>query len=302
MSETTQRLGGFVFSGCFIFVTEGPTTALMPSKYWDEARARRAQAFRFDFPERTLAGQTVIVAGGSGGLGAATSILLAREGARLIVGYRSNQSRARELQRQIRSEFPDAIAPVLIEGDLGDAQVRAQYFEAIASVPGAFAGAVIFPGDPARVPLAELNRESMAASLEANFTAPLLFARDAGEILERGTGGGIVLIASMQAVGPFPGSVNYAAPKAALVHAARILAQQWKNTRVNVVAPGATTAGMAASSVQSGKYDRYVESTTIPRFGRAEDVARAVRFLLEPDNYINGQTLVVDGGLTARRG
>jgi pteridine reductase len=106
----------------------------------------------------------------------------------------------------------------------------------------------------------------------------------------------------MQAVAPFPGSINYAAPKAALLHAARILAQQWKNTRVNVVAPGATTAGMAASSVQSGKYDRYVESATIPRFGRAEDVARAVRFLLEPDNYINGQTLVVDGGLTARRG
>jgi NAD(P)-dependent dehydrogenase (short-subunit alcohol dehydrogenase family) len=273
----------------------------MPSKYWDKARARREQTFRFDFPERTLAGKTVIVAGGSGGLGAATSILLAREGARLIVGYRSNQSRARELQRYIQSEFPDAIAPVLIQGDLRDPQVRAQYFEAIAGAQEAFAGAAIFPGDPARVPLAELDRESMAASLEGNFTAPLLFARDAGEILERGGGGGIVLIASMQAVAPFPGSVNYAAPKAALLHAARILAQQWKNARVNVVAPGATTAGMAASSVQSGKYDRYVDSGTIPRFGRAEDVARAVRFLLEPDNYINGQTLVVDGGLTARR-
>lgn len=117
----------------------------MPSKYWDEARARREQTFRFDFPERTLAGKTVIVAGGSGGLGAATSILLAREGARLIVGYRSNQSRARELQRQIQSEFPDAIAPVLIEGDLGNPQVRTRYFEAIAGAPEAFAGAAIFP-------------------------------------------------------------------------------------------------------------------------------------------------------------
>jgi NAD(P)-dependent dehydrogenase (short-subunit alcohol dehydrogenase family) len=274
----------------------------MPSKYWDAARARREQTFRFDFPDRALAGKSIIVAGGSGGLGAATSILLAREGARLILGYRSNESRARALQRQIQSEFPDAIAPVLIAGELADPQVRTRYFDALTGSAHSFAGAVIFPGDPARVPLAELDRESMAASLEANFTAPLLFARDAGEILERGGGGGIVLIASMQAVAPFPGSVNYAAPKAALVHAARILAQQWNNTRVNLVAPGATTAGMAASSVQSGKYDRYVESGTVPRFGRAEDVARAVRFLLEPDNYINGQTLVVDGGLTARRG
>jgi len=278
----------------------------MPSKYWDEARALAEQRFRFDFPERTLSGKTVIVAGGSGGLGAATSILLAREGARVIVGYRSNEARARELRHLIEVEYPDAIAPLLIEGDLAEPTVRTRYFDAVTvgaeSKSTPFAGAVVFPGDPARVPLAELDRESMAASLERNFIAPLLFARDAGEILEKGGGGGIVLVASMQAVTPFPGSVNYAAPKAALVHGSRILAQEWKNTRVNVVAPGATTAGMAASSVQSGKYDRYVDGGTIPRFGRAEDVARAVRFLLEPDNYINGQTLVVDGGLTARRG
>jgi NAD(P)-dependent dehydrogenase (short-subunit alcohol dehydrogenase family) len=58
---------------------------------------------------------------------------------------------------------------------------------------------------------------------------------------------------------------------------------------------------MAAASVQSGKYDRYVENGAISRFGRPEDVARAVRFFLEPDNYVTGQTLVVDGGLTLRR-
>ena len=110
-----------------------------------------------------------------------------------------------------------------------------------------------------------------------------------------------MLPASMQAVAAFPSSLNYAAPKAALVHAARILAQQWNHVRVNVVAPGATIAGMAAASVQSGKYDRHIASGAIARFGRPEDVARAVRFFLEPDNYVTGQVLVVDGGLTLRR-
>jgi NAD(P)-dependent dehydrogenase (short-subunit alcohol dehydrogenase family) len=70
---------------------------------------------------------------------------------------------------------------------------------------------------------------------------------------------------------------------------------------VNVVAPGATLAGMATASVQSGKYDRYIENGAIERFGKPEDVARAVRFFLEPDNYITGQVLAVDGGLTLRR-
>jgi NAD(P)-dependent dehydrogenase (short-subunit alcohol dehydrogenase family) len=120
--------------------------------------------------------------------------------------------------------------------------------------------------------------------------------------MERGSQGGcLVLLATMQALSAFPSSLNYAAPKAAMVHAARILAQQWTRVRVNIVAPGATLAGMAATSVQSGKYDRHIASGAISRFGRPEDVARAVRFFLEPDNYVTGQVLVVDGGLTLRR-
>jgi NAD(P)-dependent dehydrogenase (short-subunit alcohol dehydrogenase family) len=55
---------------------------------------------------------------------------------------------------------------------------------------------------------------------------------------------------------------------------------------------------MAQASIASGKYDGYIQEGTIPRFGRAEDVARATRFFLEPDNYITGQVLCVDGGIT----
>ena len=71
---------------------------------------------------------------------------------------------------------------------------------------------------------------------------------------------------------------------------------------MQVVAPGVTQAGMALTSVQSGKYDAYVRDQIIPRFGRPEDVARVVRLLLEPDNYLTGQVITVDGGLTLRRG
>jgi NAD(P)-dependent dehydrogenase (short-subunit alcohol dehydrogenase family) len=107
----------------------------------------------------------------------------------------------------------------------------------------------------------------------------------------------------MQAVGVFPGSTLYAAPKAALIHTSRILAKQWGGpggVRVNVVAPGVTTSGMAEASVRSGKYDPFVSKGVIPRFGEASDVARAIGLLLQPDNYITGQLLTVDGGLTSR--
>lgn len=272
----------------------------MTSPHWDEARAAAYQEFRFEFPDRALRGRTVVVAGGTGGLGAATVVLLAREGAHLIVGYRQDRERAEHLRSAVERQFGLRLA--LVEGDLCDPSVRQQFLNAARQIGSPIAGAAIFAGDPARVPFAELDGEAVLGSLESNYVGPVLLAKDLGEEIERQrSGGSIVLLATMQAVAPFASSLNYAAPKAALIHAARILAQQWNGVRVNVVAPGATAAGMASESIRSGKYDRYIENGAISRFGRPEDIARAVRFLLEPDNYITGQTIVVDGGLTLRR-
>jgi NAD(P)-dependent dehydrogenase (short-subunit alcohol dehydrogenase family) len=271
----------------------------MPSAHWDEARAEAYRRFVFEFPDRELAGKTVVLAGGSGGLGAAAATLLAREGANLVIGYRTNRERAEGLRDALQRQFHARIE--LVSGDIADAGVRNQFSASIETLGAPLAGAAIFPGDPARVSFENLNRESMESSLQANYVGPILLAKDLGHRMEVAGGGSIVLLATMQALAAFQSSLNYAAPKAALVHAARILAQQWNRVRVNVVAPGATIAGMATASVQAGKYDRFVESGAITRFGRPEDVARAVRFFLEPDNYLTGQVVAVDGGLTLRR-
>jgi NAD(P)-dependent dehydrogenase (short-subunit alcohol dehydrogenase family) len=272
----------------------------MPSQYWDEKLAEQLRQFRYEFAEKTLAGKTIIVAGGTGGLGSALVALLAREGVRLIVGYRWNRERAEAVRAAIKEQFNITIE--LVAGDIADPAVIEEYVAAVRKTGQPLGGAAIFPGDPARIALEALTRETMAASLESNYVGPVLLAKRLGEIMEQtNEGGSIVMLATMQAIAAFASSVNYAAPKAALVHAAKILAQQWNKVSVNVVAPGATVAGMAESSVRSGKYDRHISSGAISRFGRPEDVARAVRFFLEPGQYTNGQVLVVDGGLTIRR-
>jgi 3-oxoacyl-[acyl-carrier protein] reductase len=258
--------------------------------------------FDFDFNQRGLQGKTLVLAGGSGGLGSAVAALLARDGASLVLGYRQDRERAARLQTHL-GRFGRGVE--LVQGDIAEAATREACVQAAERIGEEVYGLVCLAGDPARVRFDDADLADLDASMRQNYYGPILLARDFGTRLQRsGTSGAIVLFSTMQAVDLFPSSVNYAAPKAALIHAARILAKQWggpSGIRVNVIAPGVNRAGMALASIRSGKYDPFVERGIIPRFGRAEDVAKAVRFLVEPDNYITGQVLTVDGGLTLRK-
>lgn len=230
----------------------------------------------------------IILAGGSGGLGSASAELLSAEGANLIISYRSNAERARKH------------APIakLVQADLCVAGDRHRLLEEASNLYGL----VVFTGDPARVKDPADMEHAMRHAQEVNYLGPILLAREAAERMKaKGTPGAIVLFSTMQAVSLFPGSTAYASAKASLQHAALILAKELRgkpNIRVNVIAPGVTAAGMAEVSIASGKYDHLLSTGLIPRFGHATDVARAVRFFLEPDNYITGQVLSVDGGVT----
>jgi NAD(P)-dependent dehydrogenase (short-subunit alcohol dehydrogenase family) len=214
----------------------------------------------------------ILLAGGAGGLGSATAELLKSEGANVTVSSRGHGIRA----------------------DIRVADDRKRLLDALPKLYGL----VVFTGSPARGEI----EDAMRISHQVNYEGPILLAREAADRMRAtGTQGAIVLFATMQAVALFPGSTTYAGEKAALLHAARILAKECRgpsNIRVNVIAPGVMAAGMAEASIASGKYDRYLKDGIIPRYGKAEDVAHAVRFFLEPDNYITGQVLSVDGGIT----
>jgi NAD(P)-dependent dehydrogenase (short-subunit alcohol dehydrogenase family) len=230
----------------------------------------------------------VLLAGGTGGLGKATAELLASEGWELIATYLRDAARAATLSSIAR----------IVQADITSAADRRRLLLDAAPLDGL----VVFAGNPARVASPEQMEDQMRASHEANYLGPLLLARETAELMKSvGRAGSIVLFSTMQGVALFPGSTAYAGAKAALVHGARLLAKELRgktNICVNVIAPGIIDAGMAQPSIRAGKYDRYLADDTIGRFGRAEDIARTVRFLLEPDNYITGQVIGVDGGIT----
>jgi len=233
--------------------------------------------------------KTLILAGGSGGLGSVLARLAVERGYKPVIGYLGNHERARKLAEELN--VPK------VAGDIAEESVRLKLIEA-ARGAGELYGLAVLSGEPARVPIEKASADDLLASMRVNFAGPVLMARDFASALGE-QDGSIMLTSTMQGVGVFPGSTVYAAPKAALVHTAKILAKQWK-VRVNVVAPGVNNAGMAEQSVRSGKYDSFLERKIIPRFGKPEDIARAMLFLLEPDNYITGQVLTVDGGLSLK--
>ncbi|MGH9627477.1 MAG: SDR family NAD(P)-dependent oxidoreductase [Bryobacteraceae bacterium] len=235
-----------------------------------------------------LAGKQVIIAGGSGGLGSGTTELLAAEGADLIISYASNAARA--------SRYRDVAR--IVRADITSAADRKSLLDA---APNLY-GLVVFSGESAREKELSRLQEATRRSHEVNFLGPVMLAREAAAHMKAaGMPGAILLISTMQAVSVFPNSTAYAAPKAALVHAALILAKENRgkpNIRVNTVCPGVHAAGIAAETIAAGKYDRYLEDGSVHRWGQPADVAKAVRFFLEPDNYVTGQVLTIDGGLT----
>lgn len=230
----------------------------------------------------------IIVVGGTGGIGAEVTRMLANEGAIVTATYRSNISRAERFSSIAKFE----------QADLAVANDRRRILTGVANLYGV----VILAGDPARPADGESIEASMERSHAANYLGPILLAREAAaKMKETNTPGAVVLTSTMQAAALFPNSTIYASQKAALAHAARILAKETRGPsgiRVNVVSPGIIDAGMAKASIASGKYNRFVEDGTIARFGRPQDIARAIRLFLEPDNYITGQVLCIDGGIT----
>lgn len=152
----------------------------------------------------------------------------------------------------------------------------------------------------------ELESPAFREALDQNTVAPLLLARDVALAMrERLARGAIALLSSMQGTYPFEGSLAYGTAQGRPSYRAKVLAKDF------VAAAGAERqrggAGrhhrghMARASIDSGRDDPMIDRGVIARFGRPEDVARAVRLLIDPDGYITGQVLVVDGGLTLRR-
>ena len=245
--------------------------------------------------------KTIIITGGSRGIGAATSRLAAEQGYAVCVNYRENANAANRVVEAIVSEGGKAIAvraDVSVEADV------LRLFETIETELGPLSALVNNAAVVAPLTRVEdIDLERLNQLFSVNVIGAFLCAREAVKRMSTrngGTGGGIVNVSSGAATLGSPGVyVDYAATKGAIdtltVGLGREVADE--GIRVNAVRPGFIHTEIHTAFGEPGRVDRLAPTVPMKRGGRPEEVARAILWLLSEDaSYTTGTILDVAGG------
>lgn len=242
----------------------------------------------------TLAGRRALVTGGAVRVGRALSLELADMGIDVVVHHRSSAQAAADTAAECRSR---GVRAAVVGGDLGSAAgARA----VVAEAQEALGGIDVLVNSAANFVAAafdETTEEEMDLALAVNLKGPFFCAQAAAPAMIAAGFGRIVNIADVAGLEPWPRFTAHSVAKAGVVMLTRSLAQTLAPAvTVNAIAPG-TVLMPDGSSDDATR--RSVEKSVLKRVGSLDDVAGALRYLLEAD-YVTGHTLVVDGGRLVR--
>jgi len=244
-----------------------------------------------------LAGKTALVTGAGRGIGRATAIRLASDGARVAINYKGNTAAAEETKRSVEAAGSQG---VLIQGDVSvDAEAERIVKDALAFGGGKLDILVNNAGITRDNLLLRMSAEDWDAVLDLNLRAAFLVTKAAMRPMMKQRAGRIVNVSSIAGVMGNAGQANYSAAKAGLIAFTKTVAREMasRNITANAVAPGFVPTDLT-SIVPKDVQDAMLAQIPLARFGTAEDVANAIAFLASDEaSYITGQVLVVDGGM-----
>jgi NAD(P)-dependent dehydrogenase (short-subunit alcohol dehydrogenase family) len=245
-------------------------------------------------PSADLAGARYLILGGSGGVGSALARRLAARGATLTLAARTAAPLA-----ALAAELGATAAPL----DATDMAAVLAAARDAAARDGGLDGVICAVGSILLKPAHRTRPEELRAVLEQNVVTAFNAVAAAGEVISGP--GAVVLFASVAAR---VGLVNHeaiAAAKAAVIGLTQAAAATYagRRLRINAVAPGLTDTPLAAGLTSNPVVAKASAAMhPLGRIGRADEVARAAEFLLDPaSDWITGQVLSVDGGLGAAR-
>ena len=243
-----------------------------------------------------LAGRVVLITGSSRGIGAEVAVKAAAEGASVAVHYHRSEDGAKDTLAQVRDAGADG---AIFDADVADGRQAGQLVERVIAHFGRVDGLVNNAGLTQVGPFLEIEPEQWDEVIRTDLTAAFHTCQAVlPSMVERGSGT-IVNIASRLGQMGIPETAAYSAAKAGLIGLTRALGREFgpHGIRVNAVAPGVTITEMTTDLVDSEAGRQRLRDMPLGRFGRADEVADAVIFLLsDASSLFLGQTLNPNAG------
>lgn len=245
---------------------------------------------------RGLAEKVALITGGASGIGAATARRLVQEGARVVLAD-IDEAGARRLAAKIGDRARPVVGDISVPHD-AEAMVR-QTVEAFGRLDVLHNNAAM--GLPGR--MAEMDAESWSRTIAINLTGHFLLARHALPVMLEQGAGVVVNMSTATALTVEEGLGAYAAAKAGVIALTRQIAVEYgrRGIRANCICPGAvaTPPTMAFVGAVEGVRARIEAATPLRRIASPEELANVVVWLASDESsYVNGATIVVDGGAT----